>query len=185
MSSFLPAPIVRIVVCGNADRGDDGVALATIARLLPTLPHRLLAKVEIRRCLELRVEDLVDLKPGVSCLIVDAVLGPEPGQVVCRDLSCLLERQSFTPRSSHELPMDLVLGLAGVLRDEPVAGTFVGLCGHGFDYGAPLSRVVRSAMPAFRDAITAELEKLAFPDAVIPGSADTRTADAFTPGARA
>ena len=61
MSRFLPDPIIRIVVCGNADRGDDGVALAAIATLLPTLPHSLLSKVEIRRCLELRVEDLVEL----------------------------------------------------------------------------------------------------------------------------
>ena len=149
------------------------------------MPHSLLAKVEIRRCLELRVEDLVDLKPGVSCLIVDAVLGPEPGQVVRLELSRLLERPAFTPRSSHELPIDLVLGLAGVLRDEPIAGTFVGLCGHGFDYGAPLSRVVRSAMPAFREAITAELEKLAFPEAAIPETAFTESTVTPAQGARA
>jgi len=160
MSGFLPDPVVRIVVCGNADRGDDGAALSAIATLLPTLPHSLLAKVEIRRCLELHVEDLVDLPRGVVCLVLDAVAGVEPGHVVRMPLSDLLVRPAFTPRSSHELPIDLLVGLAGIVRETPVVGTFVGLGGHGFDYGAPLSKVVRAAMPAYGEAIATELALL-------------------------
>ena len=161
MSTFLPDPVVRIIVCGNADRGDDGAALSAIATLLPTLPHRLLSKVEIRRCLELHVEDLVDLPRDVVCLVLDAVAGVEPGQVVRMALGDLLVRPAFTPRSSHELPIDLVVGLAGIIRETPVVGTFVGLGGHGFDYGASLSKVVRAAMPAYGEAIAAELALLA------------------------
>lgn len=163
MSGFLPDPIVRIIVCGNADRGDDGLALSAITHLLPALPHSLLAKVEIRRSLELRVEDLMDLPPGVSCLILDAVAGIEPGRVVSLPLTDLLERPAFTPRSSHELPIDLLVGLAGIIRETPVPGTFVGLGGHGFDYGASLSRAVRAAMPAYTEAIVAGLRALAEP----------------------
>lgn len=163
MSGFLPDPIVRIIVCGNADRGDDGLALSAIAHLLPALPHSLLAKVEIRRSLELRVEDLMDLPPGVSCLILDAVAGIEPGRVVSLPLTDLQERPAFTPPSSHELPIDLLVGLAGIIRETPVPGTFVGLGGHGFDYGATLSRAVRAAMPAYTDAIVAGLRALAEP----------------------
>jgi hydrogenase maturation protease len=171
MTSFLPDPVVRILVCGNADRGDDGAALSAIAKLLPTLPHELLAKVEIRRCQELHVEDLVDLPSGVTCLVLDAVAGVEPGTVVRLPLSDLLERPAFTPRSSHELPIDLVVGLAEIIREGPVAGTFVGLAGHGFDYGAPLSRVVRSAMPAYGAAIAAELARLTGVEPVLAPSA--------------
>ena len=47
------------------------------------------------------------------------------------------------------------------MRDGPVEGTFVGLAGHGFGYGTPLSRVARAAMPAFREAIESELYDLA------------------------
>jgi hydrogenase maturation protease len=161
MSGVLPAPTVRIVVCGNADRGDDGVALATVATLLPSLPRGLLLRIEVRRCLELRVEDLVDLPPGVSCLLLDAVAGVEAGRVVQLTLEELIGRPAFKPRSSHQLPIELVLGLAGRLRNEPVCGTFIGLAGHGFGYGAPLSPVVRAAMPAFRKAIERELHHLA------------------------
>ena len=171
MRGTLPDPTVRIIVCGNADRGDDGIALATIATLLPTLPRGLLLRLEVRRCLELRVEDLVDLPEGVSCLILDAVAGLEPGTVVRLSLSELAERPPFTPRSSHQLSIDLVVGLAGVMRDRPVEGTFIGVAGRGFAFGAPLSRVARTAMPAFREAIESELYDLAlFEEALAPVS---------------
>ena len=61
----------------------------------------------------------------------------------------------FTPRSSHQLPIHLVVGLAGVLRDRPVDGTFIGLAGQAFGYGTPISAAVRAALPAFVDANTA------------------------------
>jgi hydrogenase maturation protease len=160
MTGPLPDPIVRIIVCGNADRGDDGVALATVATLLPSLPRDLQTELEVRRCLELRVEDLVDLPPDVACLILDAVAGVEPGQIVRMSLDELVERPAFTPRSSHELPIDLVVGLAGIVRDQPVSGAFIGLAGHRFGYGTSLSRVARAAMPAFREAIETELYRL-------------------------
>ena len=162
MTGLLPDPTVRILVCGNADRGDDGAALVTIATLLPTLPRGLLTMLEVRRSLELRVEDLVDLPPDVGCLILDAVAGVEPGEVVRLPLTDLADRPAFTPRSSHQLPIHMVIGLAEILRERPVEGTFVGLGGHGFGYGTPLSRVARAAIPAFSDAIEAELYELAF-----------------------
>jgi hydrogenase maturation protease len=157
----VPQPTVRIVVCGNADRGDDGVAFEAVAKVLTTLPRTLLRQLEVDRCQELCVEDLVDLPAGVSCLIVDAVAGVEPGSVVRLPLTDLAARPPFTPRSSHQLPIDLVLGLAGILRDGPITGTFVGLAGHGFGYGKPLSGAARAAMPAFSEAIEEELCHLA------------------------
>jgi hydrogenase maturation protease len=162
MTGLLPDPTVRIIVCGNADRGDDGVALVTVAALLPTLPRGLLTMLEVRRSMELRVEDLVDLPADHGCLIIDAVAGVEPGQVVRMTLDELAERPAFTPRSSHQLPIHMVIGLAEILREAPVGGTFLGLGGHGFGYGTPLSRVVRAAMPAFAEAIETELYQLAF-----------------------
>jgi hydrogenase maturation protease len=171
MTPALAPPTVRIVVCGNAERGDDGLAMAAIASVLPTLAKRLLARLEVRRCEALRVEDLEDVPSGVDCLILDAVAGVEPGTVVRLPLVELADHLTFTPRSSHELPIDLVLGLAGVLRDEPVSGTFLGLAGHGFGFGTPLSRVVRAAMPAYREAIEAELFALAFHDPMVTGGA--------------
>jgi hypothetical protein len=66
-----------------------------------------------------------------------------------------------TPRSSHELPVDQVLGLADVMRPGGLPeGTFVGIGGRRFGYGRPLSRSVRINMPAFQAAIAAELSRL-------------------------
>ena len=114
----------------------------------------------MRPAAELRVEDLVDLPADAACLIVDAVAGVEPGRIVRLPLDQLGERSGFTPRSSHQLPIDLVVGLAGILRDRPVEGTFVGLGGLAFGYGTSLSTVTRAAVPAFADAIERELNDL-------------------------
>lgn len=160
MKEFVGDPLVRVFVCGNADRGDDGVALATVATVLPTLPDELRAKLDVRRCLELRTEDLVDLPGDSTCLIVDAVVGVEPGQVVQTTLTELTERPTFSSRSSHHLPIELVIGLAGILRGRKVTGSFVGLGGRSFGYGTPLTPVVRRGIPAFRAAIAAELANL-------------------------
>ncbi len=160
MTALLPPPIVRLVVCGNADRGDDGVALAAAATLLPSIPAELAPKLEIRRCPDLRTEDLIDLPDGVQALIIDAVIGLSPGEIVRMPLGDLAARPAFTPRSSHQLPIDLVVGLAGVIRERPVPGVFIGLSGHRFGYGTPLSRAARAALPAFRAAIEEELERM-------------------------
>jgi hydrogenase maturation protease len=177
MTALLPPPVVRLVVCGNADRGDDGVALAAAATLLPSLPATIAPKLEVRRCTELRTEDLIDLPDDMRVLIVDAVLGPPPGDVVRVPLSSLAAHPSFTPRSSHQLPIDLVVGLAGIIRKRPIPGTFVGLAGHRFGFGTPLSRSARAGLPAFRDAIVEELERLVDP----AGSASARTAPTAAP----
>jgi hydrogenase maturation protease len=160
MTAIVTHPPVRIVVCGNADRGDDGAALAAVATLLPTLSRDLLSRLEVRRCPELRVEDLVDLPPETTCVILDAVIGPEPGEVVRVDLEELKEREPFSPRSSHQLPMVLVLGLAGVMRQRPIPGTFIGIAGRGFGFGTPLSRAVRSGLATYRRTIESELRRL-------------------------
>jgi Ni,Fe-hydrogenase maturation factor len=92
--------------------------------------------------------------------VLDAVAGVDPGTIVRLPIRDLLVRPAFVPRSSHELPIDLVVGLAEIIREAPIVGTFVGLGGHVFDYGAPVSRAVRAAIPAYGRAIAAELESL-------------------------
>ena len=57
--TMLPSPTVRIVICGNADGGDDGVALSAAATVLPSLPRQVRRCLEVRRRQQLRVDDLV------------------------------------------------------------------------------------------------------------------------------
>ena len=159
MTASLPPPIVRIIVCGNADRGDDGVALAAAATLLPTLPPELAAEARgppLSGAAGRGPRRPARRRPR---LIVDAVLGIEPGEVVRMPLDDLAERPAFTPRSSHELPIDLVVGLAGIIRERPVPGTFVGLGGHGFDYGTPCRGSFARPCRRSAEAIAPELER--------------------------
>jgi hydrogenase maturation protease len=160
--THLAPPSVRLLVCGNADRGDDGAALSAVATLLPSLPAAVLERLEVRRCGHLRVEDLTDVPASEVTLVVDAAVGVPPGHVVTLPIGRILaDPESPTPRSSHELPIDQVLGLAQVLRPGGLpAGTFIGIGGRRFGYGRPLSRSVRLNMASFQAAIAAELARL-------------------------
>ena len=158
----LAPPSVRLLVCGNAERGDDGAALSAVATLLPSLPSALLERLEVRRCGHLRVEDLTDVPPGEVTVVVDAAVGIPPGHVVTVSISQILaEAGAPTPRSSHELPIEQVLGLAQVLRPGGLPeGVFVGIGGRRFGYGRPLSRSVRLNMAIVQAAIATELARL-------------------------
>src|SRR5512141_2851444 len=68
----LAPPSVRLLVCGNADRGDDGAALSAIATLLPSLPSAMLERLEVRRCGHLRVDDLLEVPVNEVAVVVDA-----------------------------------------------------------------------------------------------------------------
>ncbi|MEX2012100.1 MAG: hydrogenase maturation protease [Chloroflexota bacterium] len=161
MTALLP-PSIRLFVCGSADRGDDGAALAAVAGLLPTLPRAVLERVEVRRCAQLGIDDLVDLPPNMTAVVVDAAVGIAPGQVIVLSLERVARQRSGpTPHSSHALPPDVAIRLAGDLRGSVPAGSFVGIGGRSFAFGRPLSRPVRSGLAAFRRALGAELTRLA------------------------
>lgn len=150
-----PRP-VRLLVCGNAERGDDGAALAAVGGLLGGLPPRLLAVIDVRRCEQLDFEDLLDLPDGVGCVIVDAAVGLLPGAVVTIPLEDLPERDAAAgpiPRSSHVLPIGQLVAVAAVMRGHPLEGSFVGIGGRSFGFGRGIGRPVRTALPAFRAAI--------------------------------
>jgi hydrogenase maturation protease len=151
---------VRLIVCGNVDRGDDGAGPAAVSAMLPTLPRPMRARLDVRLANELRAEDLVELPPGGACVIVDAVAGIDPGRIIRLPLHELAAQPGLSPRSSHQLPIHLALGLAGILRGRPVDGMFVGIGGLAFGYGASLSSAVGPAIAAFGEAIGCELEAM-------------------------
>lgn len=157
-----PRPI-RLLVCGTAERGDDGAALSAVAGLLPGLPAHLLSAIDVRRCERLEVDDLVDVPAMAGCVIVDGVVGVPPGQTVTLALDELVavDRIPFVPRSSHSMPLGRLVEVASLLRGSPVRGSFVGLGGRSFGYGRGLGRTVRAGVPLFRAAIERELIRLA------------------------
>jgi hydrogenase maturation protease len=152
-----------LLVCGTAERGDDGAALSAVAGLLPGLPAHLLSAIDVRRCERLEVDDLMDVPATAAFVIVDGVVGIPPGQVVALPLDELVSSTAvaFVPRSSHSMPLARLIEVASLLRGSPVCGSFVGLGGRSFGYGRGLGRTVRAGVPLFRSAIERELIRLA------------------------
>jgi Ni,Fe-hydrogenase maturation factor len=157
----MAAPTIRLLVCGSADRGDDGAPLAAVARLLPGLTAAVRAHLEIRRCVQLDVSDIVDVPTGEACIVLDTVVGIEPGDVVTMSLPELAARAAtIAPRSSRALPIDQVLGIAEAVRGGLPPGAFVGIGGHWFGFGTMRSRVVRAGLPNLQAAVTEAIDAL-------------------------
>lgn len=153
---------IRILVCGTADRADDGVAPRAVAQLLPSLREEGRYDVDVRYCGQLDVEHLLDVPAGAPILLVDAAAGVPAGEIVTRDLDELLaERPGPGPRSSHALPISQVLGVARAFAEVPIRGAFVGVGGADFGLGEELSPEVECALPAFVASIRDAIERLA------------------------
>lgn len=151
---------VRVFVCGSPDRGDDAVAI----RAIEGLDDRSHALAEIDVCGTLGVEDLVDIPAGTRCLVLDAAVGVEPGSIVTGTLASLAHRARSAgpaPHSSHILPIHETLALAEAIRGSMPEGSFLGIGSVSFEFGEPLSPAVEAALPDFRVAIAAEIDRLA------------------------
>jgi hydrogenase maturation protease len=157
----IPAPTVRVLVCGTADRGDDGAALSAIAHVLPSLEPAICQRLEIRRCPQLDATDLIDVAPDEACLVLDTVVGVTAGEIVELSLDALVGSATIAPRSSHALPIQQVLGIAEAVRGGLPAGRFLGIGGKWFGFGSTRSRAVREGMPAYELAVRAAITGLA------------------------
>jgi hydrogenase maturation protease len=159
----VPAPTVRLLVCGNADRGDDGAALSAVAHVLPRLEPEVRQRLEVRRCRQREASDLIDVAEDEACIVLDTVVGIEAGTVIELSLAELARDGSIAPRSSHALPIDQVLGIAEAVRGSLPRGTFVGIGGKWFGFGELRSRALRDGMTGFEEATAAAIRALALP----------------------
>ena len=159
----LAAPTIRVLVCGSADRGDDGAALGAVAHVLPRLEPALRQRVEVRRCPQLDAADLIDVADGEACLVLDTVVGVEAGKIVRIPLDELTRLEDAAPRSSHALPISQVLGIAEAIRGQLPRGLLVGIGGKWFGFGETRSRALREGMPAFEAAAAQAIQELSQP----------------------
>jgi len=158
-----PAPTLRLLICGSADRGDDGAALRAVAHLLPTLDDDVRRQLEVRRCPQLDATDLIEITDSEACLILDTVVGVEPGSIVELAFDDLAERPTVAPRSSHALPIDQTLGIARAVRGALPPGLFLGIGGKWFGFGEVRSRALREGMAAYEQAIDSAIRRFTAP----------------------
>jgi hydrogenase maturation protease len=159
----IPPPRLRLLVCGSADRGDDGAALSAVAHVLPRLDPHVLEQLEVRRCVQLDATDVIDVGTHEACLILDTVVGVNAGSVVDLGFDDLADRGAVAPRSSHALPIDQTLGVARAIRGALPDGRFVGIGGKWFGFGVVRSRALRAGMAAFEQAVEAAILRYTAP----------------------
>ena len=146
---------VELLVCGSADRGDDGAPIVAAALLQGQLPDG----VGLQIVGGIDVEHLLELPEGAGFVIVDAATGLPPGVVVDLPASSLRGRRGEPlPRSSHTIPFSEVIGLAELVRDTPLNGRVVALGGADFGLGSTLSEPVEASIPRFVSAILEAIE---------------------------
>jgi hydrogenase maturation protease len=156
-----PVPTIRLLVCGSGDRGDDGAALYAVAHVLPRLEPAVRQQLEVRRCPQLDATDLIDVADGEACVVLDTVVGIEPGSIVEISLEDLAGLPAVTPRSSHALPIEQVLGISRAVRGTLPRGTFVGIGGKWFGFGQIRSRALRDGLASFEQATEHAIRLLA------------------------
>ena len=149
---------VEVLVCGMADRGDDGAPIAAARLIALCLP----SDVDLRVVGTLDVDALLAIPPRCGKVILDAAVGIEPGVIELIPLNGLIGRQDLRMRSSHALAFPEVLGLAGMMRGWPLSGVIVAIGVSRFAPGKPLSKRVAPALPALVRA-TLEAVDLARP----------------------
>jgi len=115
---------IIVFACGDPAHAEHDSASITACR---ALPPEALARAEVRLVGPLRPEWLRDLAAGAHAVIADTVLGPA-GRVVEVPLIEMSGRETpIEATSTPELPLDEVVAMAQLLRDEPLSGRFVGL----------------------------------------------------------
>lgn len=154
---FPLAAAVRLLVCGERLRSDDGAAIHAVEGM-DTDTRALVEVVEVG---QLSVEALLDVPEDVAVIVADAAVGVAPGAVVTLPLEDVAGGTGAVPASSHALPPDQAIGLAAELRGTALRGSFVGIGGAEFGFGEGLSPVVEAGLAAFTAALAAEIRRLA------------------------
>lgn len=149
-------PVCTVLVLGDPMRGDDGAALLA-AKHLETAA---IPGCRIRRVGQLGPDDLVAALTEGPCLVLDAVRGVPPGEVVERPLAHVADAGGPQPASSHALPPGVIVRLAAALGAPLEAGTFLGIGGERFGLGEAISPAVRRGLAGYERAISRRLEAI-------------------------
>jgi Ni,Fe-hydrogenase maturation factor len=145
---------VVVFACGDPAHAEhDSVAIAACT----DLPPPVLERVDLKIVGPMRPEYLRDLEPGTFVVIADTIEGVA-GEIVETPLMRLSGREEpLTAHSTPDPPLDEVVAMAQLLRDEPLRGRFVGIVPKSVDLRAAPDP---TAVEALRDAVARVVEVL-------------------------
>lgn len=141
-----------VFACGDPARGEhDSIAIAACKGL----PSEVLERVDLKLTAAMRPEYLRDLAPDTFVIVVDTTVPGRSGEVVGIPFVELVGRDlPLLAHSTPDQPLDEVVAMADLLRDEPVHGRFIGLSVESVDLTAPPdSEAVEQLRAAVVDAI--------------------------------
>ena len=141
-----------VVGLGNRLCGDDAAGL-DVARLVAARAPKV-DSIELER----EPSDLLGLWPGYeAAIVIDAVVGGEPGRIHRFDGGQGLTASFRAGHSTHSLGLAEVIELARELDRLPDRVTVVGIEGSRFALGATMSAAVGTAVETVAAAVLAEL----------------------------
>jgi hypothetical protein len=120
-----PAPRTIVVfACGDPAHAEHDSAAIAACR---SLPPEALGRADVKLVGPLRPEWLRDLPAGTRVIIADTVLGEAGVMVELPLLEMSGREEPIEATSTPDTPLDEVVAMAQLLRDEPLSGRFVGL----------------------------------------------------------
>jgi hypothetical protein len=152
-SLFRQRSDVVVFACGDPAHAEhSSVAIAACTGL----PAELLQRVDLKITGPMRPEYLRDLAAGSFVIIADTVPAAD-GEIVDVPFSELVGREvPLLAHSTPDQPLDEVVAMAELLRDEPLHGRFLGLGTRSPDLTAPPDEVeVAVLRAAVREVIEA------------------------------
>ena len=144
---------VVVFACGDPAHGEhDSIAIAAAVGL----PAPLLEQVDLKLTGAMRPEYLRDLAPGTQVIVADTVPGAAaPGEILEVTLLELSGREEpLATGATTDPPLDEVVAMAQLLRDEPLRGRFVGL-----GIAGASEDLTAEAEPALVEALRAALAR--------------------------
>ena len=115
---------IVVFACGDPAHGEhDSVAIAACTGL----PPEALERIDLKLVGPMRPEYLRDLEPATFVIIADTFEGTDGETVVVPLLELSGREEPLAVSSTTEPPLDEVVAMAQLLRDEPLRGRFVGL----------------------------------------------------------
>ena len=145
---------VVVFACGDpAHAAHDSVAIAACTGL----PAELLERIDLKLTGPMRPEYVRDLSADTFVIIVDTVRGTA-GEVIEVPFIELVGREvPLLASSTPDQPLDEVIVMAELLRDDPVRGRFVGLGMLAVDLSRPPDA---DAVEKLREAIALVIAEL-------------------------
>jgi hydrogenase maturation protease len=149
---------MRIIGCGNRERGDDGAGLLVVERLRERGVESL--GIRTTTCSGEATEVMDAWAADDEVILVDAVVTGASAGTIHRWDDGILPASNSVPASTHGFGVSEAIRLAQALRRYPKSLRVYGIEGRQFDRGTEISPEVKRAVETVAQQISSEIRTL-------------------------